>query len=79
MIKDFHPQTVFKKQVDEEAEQYLATGHEEVIKFERKKQVMKYIDPIPKIDNVHYPKSSLDKKKQTHRTALYAFLTSLKP
>ncbi len=79
MIPNFHPQTIFKKQVDEEAEQYLIHGHEEVIKFKRKKQLMKYIDPSPKIDNVHYPKSSLDRKSMTVKTALYAFLRELRP
>ncbi len=79
MIKDFHPQTLFKRQVDQESEFALATGLSETITFKKKNQVFKYISTTPKIENVHYPKSSLDKKRMTHRTALYAFLTALKP
>jgi hypothetical protein len=33
----------------------------------------------PSIKNVHYPKSSLNKKSMTHRTALWVFIKALRP
>jgi hypothetical protein len=76
---DIHPHEITKYLADKRAECLLSSGDEEVLKFRNKKQVMKYIDPSPKIDNVSYPKSSLDKKSMTVRTALYAFLRELRP
>lgn len=64
MIQNFHPQTVFKAQVDSEAELEWALND----------------TTTPSIDgDIHYPINNLPKDKQTRRTAFYAFIRELKP
>ena len=59
-----HPQELFKTLEDRKTE----------IEWARKD---KTTPTLPK--NIKYPKSSLDRKSMTTRTALYAFLHDLKP